>query len=181
MTGPSNGSLFKLEDSKRIGVSKGHWRGWLLSVQQIVWSQVRVLMMAWIPSFIVTKQIFARIGASSMRSAFPTINYFDDLPDLLPVSFFTLFLWFLFVRTGELTTVQVLFVFPMPPSFESRARASSVHCVCTRNSIRLFMKQSSAVVDSTCLFKLARNYEGDKAKIVCCWNTTRNPFFDMFG
>jgi hypothetical protein len=29
-----------VKDSKRIGVSEGRWRGWLLGVQQIVWSQV---------------------------------------------------------------------------------------------------------------------------------------------
>jgi E3 ubiquitin-protein ligase listerin len=29
-----------VKDSKRIGVSDGRWRGWLLGVQQIVWSQV---------------------------------------------------------------------------------------------------------------------------------------------
>ncbi|KAF8500410.1 hypothetical protein F5888DRAFT_1682008 [Russula emetica] len=28
-----------VKDSKRIGVSEGRWRGWLLGVQQIVWSQ----------------------------------------------------------------------------------------------------------------------------------------------
>jgi E3 ubiquitin-protein ligase listerin len=42
-----------VKDSKRIGVSEGRWRGWLLGVQQIVWSQVRVVvlfMMAWVPS-----------------------------------------------------------------------------------------------------------------------------------
>jgi E3 ubiquitin-protein ligase listerin len=28
-----------VKDSKRIGVPEGRWRGWLLGVQQIVWSQ----------------------------------------------------------------------------------------------------------------------------------------------
>ena len=31
-----------VKDSKRIGVTESRWRGWLLGVQQIVWSQVRV-------------------------------------------------------------------------------------------------------------------------------------------
>ena len=32
-----------VKDSKRIGVTESRWRGWLLGVQQIVWSQVRLL------------------------------------------------------------------------------------------------------------------------------------------
>jgi E3 ubiquitin-protein ligase listerin len=32
-----------VKDSKRIGVLENRWRGWLLGVQQIVWSQVCIL------------------------------------------------------------------------------------------------------------------------------------------
>jgi hypothetical protein len=35
-----------VKDSKRIGVTESRWRGWLLGVQQIVWSQVRVCVAA---------------------------------------------------------------------------------------------------------------------------------------
>ena len=33
-----------VKDSKRIGVPEGRWRGWLLGVQQIVWSQACVFV-----------------------------------------------------------------------------------------------------------------------------------------
>jgi hypothetical protein len=35
-----------VKDSKRIGMSESRWRGWILGVQKIVWSQVCVLIIS---------------------------------------------------------------------------------------------------------------------------------------
>ena len=45
-----------IKDSKRIAVPENRWRGWLLGVQQIVWSQACILM-AWIVPSVVAHNV----------------------------------------------------------------------------------------------------------------------------
>jgi hypothetical protein len=42
---PSDWPLHKIEikDLKRVGVDENRWRAWILAVQQIIWSHVRVV------------------------------------------------------------------------------------------------------------------------------------------
>jgi len=56
-----------VKDSKRVGVAENRWRGWLLGVQQIVWSQVRVCV-GLASGHLLIEPI--RTDGLSMRSAF---------------------------------------------------------------------------------------------------------------